>query len=98
MDPSPLRVIPQPIILASLPGYPSCEKRLKVAIVHDWLVVYGGAERVLEQIIDCFPDADIFSLVDFLDDRACLRGKPVRTSFIQKLPFAQRVYRNYLPL
>jgi len=71
---------------------------MKVAIVHDWLVVYGGSERVLEQIIDCFPDADLFSLVDFLAERSCLRGKPVHTSFIQKLPFAKKHYRNYLPL
>jgi glycosyltransferase involved in cell wall biosynthesis len=71
---------------------------MRVAIVHDWLVVYGGAERVLEQMIDCFPDADLFSLVDFLPERSCLRGKPVRTSFIQKLPFAKKRYRAYLPL
>ncbi|MBR8005813.1 glycosyltransferase family 4 protein [Burkholderia vietnamiensis] len=71
---------------------------LRVAIVHDWLVTYAGAERVLEQIIACFPDADLFSLVDFLDDRAFVRGKPVTTSFIQKLPFARTKYRSYLPL
>ncbi|RDK03650.1 glycosyltransferase family 4 protein [Paraburkholderia lacunae] len=71
---------------------------MKVAIVHDWLVAPGGAEKVLEQIIACFPDADLFSLVDFLEDRRPLGGKPVRTSFIQRLPFAQRRYRAYLPL
>ncbi|AIP64133.1 glycosyltransferase family 4 protein [Burkholderia thailandensis] len=71
---------------------------MKVAIVHDWLVVHGGAERVLAQMIDCFPQADIYSLVDFLDDRSCLRGRPVHTSFIQKLPFARSKYRSYLPL
>ncbi|WP_337995293.1 glycosyltransferase family 4 protein [Burkholderia sp. FERM BP-3421] len=71
---------------------------MKVAIVHDWLVVHGGAERVLAQMIDCFPQADLFSLVDFLEDRSCLRGRPVRTSFIQKLPFARTRYRGYLPL
>ena len=69
-----------------------------MAIVHDWLVTYAGAERVLEQIVACFPDADLFSLVDFLDDRAFVRGKPVTTSFIQKLPFARTKYRSYLPL
>jgi glycosyltransferase involved in cell wall biosynthesis len=74
------------------------DARLKVAIVHDWLVVHGGAERVLAQMIDCFPQADIFSLVDFLEDRSCLRGRPVRTSFIQKLPRAKTKYRAYLPL
>lgn len=71
---------------------------MKVAIVHDWLVVHGGAERVLAQMIDCFPQADIFSLVDFLEDRSCLRGRPVQTSFIQKLPRAKTKYRSYLPL
>ncbi|WP_080412994.1 glycosyltransferase family 4 protein [Burkholderia ubonensis] len=71
---------------------------MKIAIVHDWLVVHGGAERVLAQMIDCFPQADVYSLVDFLEDRACLRGRAVRTSFIQKLPFARTHYRHYLPL
>ncbi|MGU7781182.1 glycosyltransferase family 4 protein [Burkholderia sp. PU8-34] len=71
---------------------------LRVAIIHDWLVTYAGAERVLEQIVACFPDADLFSLVDFLDDRKFVRGKPVTTSFIQKLPFARTKYRSYLPL
>ncbi|WP_329958913.1 glycosyltransferase family 4 protein [Paraburkholderia sejongensis] len=71
---------------------------MKVAIVHDWLVVNGGAERVLAQMIECFPQADIFSLVDFLEDRSCLHGRPVHTSFIQKLPRAKTKYRAYLPL
>ena len=43
-------------------------------IVHDWLVAPGGAEKVLEQIIECFPNADIFTLVDFLEDRTCRQG------------------------
>ncbi|MFP3588436.1 glycosyltransferase family 4 protein [Paraburkholderia sp. SIMBA_055] len=71
---------------------------MRVAIVHDWLVAPGGAEKVLEQIIECFPDADLFSLVDFLEDRRPLHGKPVTTSFIQRLPFARRHYDSYLPL
>ncbi|MBN3756627.1 glycosyltransferase family 4 protein [Paraburkholderia sp. Tr-20389] len=71
---------------------------MKVAIVHDWLVVSGGAEKVLQNIIECFPNADLFSLVDFMEDRACIKGKPVNTSFIQRLPFARKRYRAYLPL
>uniref|UniRef100_E1T824 Glycosyl transferase group 1 n=1 Tax=Burkholderia sp. (strain CCGE1003) TaxID=640512 RepID=E1T824_BURSG len=74
------------------------EKAVRIAIVHDWLVTYAGAEKVLEQIVACFPDADLFSLVDFLDDRSFLRGKPVTTSFIQNLPLARSKYRTYLPL
>jgi len=71
---------------------------MKVAIVHDWLVVSGGAEKVLEQMIACFPQADIFSLVDFLEDRSIVHNKPVKTSFIQRLPYAKKKYRGYLPL
>jgi glycosyltransferase involved in cell wall biosynthesis len=71
---------------------------VRVAIVHDWLVVSGGAEKVLKNIIECFPDADVFSIVDFLEDRDCVKGKSVNTSFIQKMPFARRRYRAYLPL
>jgi glycosyltransferase involved in cell wall biosynthesis len=74
---------------------------MKVALVHDWLVVNGGAEKVLRSILELYPNADIFAIVDFLDsfDReAILDGKGVRVSFIQKLPFAKRHFRNYLPL
>ncbi len=72
---------------------------IKVAIVHDWLVAYAGAERVLEEIINCYPDADLFSVVDFIpkNERGFLKNKPVKTSFIQKLPFAKKKYRTYLP-
>ncbi|RQR48765.1 glycosyltransferase family 4 protein [Burkholderia sp. Bp9126] len=71
---------------------------MRVAIVHDWLVTYGGSEKVLEEIVECFPDADVFSLVDFVSDRSFLKGKQVKTSFVQKLPFAKQHYRSYLPL
>ncbi|MBN3723868.1 glycosyltransferase family 4 protein [Burkholderia sp. Ac-20379] len=87
----------QPTGVARPLGKPA-GRPLRVAIIHDWLVTYAGAERVLEQIIACFPDADLFSLVDFLDDRSFLHGRPVTTSFIQKLPFARTKYRSYLPL
>jgi len=63
-------------------------------------VTYAGAERVLEQMLLCFPNADLFSMIDFLDekDRGFIQNKPVYTSFIQKLPFAKKKYRGYLPL
>lgn len=75
-------------------------KNLKVAIVHEWLETYAGSERVLEQIIRCYPSSDLFALVDFLpaDARAFLAGKKPITTFIQKLPFASRSFRTYLPL
>lgn len=72
----------------------------KVAIIHDWLVVYAGAEKVLEELIKVYPDADLFSIVDFIPTgkRDFIANKKVTTSFIQKLPFAKKKYRNYLPL
>ena len=73
---------------------------LRVAIVHDFLYTYAGAERVLEQIVGLFPHADLFSLFDFLPDdkRHFILNKPVKTSFLQKLPMARTKHRAYLPL
>lgn len=73
---------------------------MRIAIVHDWLVTYAGAEKTLEQVLQCFPEADLFSLVDFLPDeqRQFLGGRKVRTSFLQSAPFARKHYRSYLPL
>ena len=72
----------------------------RIAIVHDWLVTYAGAEKVLGEILTVFPCADVFSLVDFIPQtqRSFLMGKLVHTSFIQHLPWARTKYRNYLPL
>lgn len=72
---------------------------MKIAVVCDWLVTYAGAERVLEQILNIFPDADLFALVDFLPDnqRYFIQHKKVTTTFIQHLPKAKKKYRNYLP-
>ena len=73
---------------------------MKVAVIHDWLVTYGGADRVLEQILVCFPEADLFSVVDFLppDQRGFIFNRPVKTSFIQHLPFARKSFRKYFAL
>jgi glycosyltransferase involved in cell wall biosynthesis len=73
---------------------------MRVAIVHDWLVTYAGAERVLEQMLTIWPQADLFSIVDFLkpDEREYLGGRMVTTSFIQKIPGSKRFYRNFLPI
>jgi glycosyltransferase involved in cell wall biosynthesis len=72
----------------------------RIAIVHDWLVTYAGAEKVLEQMLHVLPQADLFSIVDFLGakERGFLRGKTVITSFVQRMPGAKSHYRRYLPL
>lgn len=72
----------------------------KVAIIHEWLSTYAGSERVVEQLLQIFPEADVHAVCDFLppEERGFLGGRPVRTTFIQKLPFARRAFRHYLPL
>jgi glycosyltransferase involved in cell wall biosynthesis len=73
---------------------------MKIAIIHEWLTTYAGSEKVLEQMLEIYPEADVFTIVDFLspEHRGFLKGKKVNTSFIQKLPFAKGKYRQYLPL
>ena len=75
-------------------------RKPSIAIVHEWLASYAGSERVVEQMLQVFPQADLFALVDFLPerDRGMLGDRAVRTSFIQRLPFARRYFRAYLPL
>ncbi len=73
---------------------------MKVAIVHDWLTLKGGAEACLQQFLDLYPQADLFCIVDFLPEaeRGFLKGHHITTSFIQSLPGARKHYRSYLPL
>lgn len=75
-------------------------RQRRIAIVHDWLPVYGGAERVLEQMLEVYPDADVFTLIDALDEknRAFLKGREVKTSFVQRLPGGKRFYRHCFPI
>ncbi|WP_439882423.1 glycosyltransferase family 4 protein [Pontibacter sp. MBLB2868] len=72
---------------------------MKTAIVHDWLPVIGGAEKVLEEIHRSFP-GKIFTLMineDAIRD-TYFSICDIKTSFIDRLPFAKKKYRSYLPL
>src|SRR3546814_3348452 len=73
---------------------------MKIAIVHDWLVTFAGAEHVLADMLKIWPQADLYSVIDFLPDadRSKLGGKRAHTTSIQKLPQASRRYQYYLPL
>ncbi|MGP9654016.1 glycosyltransferase family 4 protein [Halomonas sp. AOP35-4E-18] len=73
---------------------------MKVAIVHDWLTTWAGAEKALAELLNCFPQAEIFTTVNFLEQGAnpALERHVIHTSFIQRLPFAKKRYRQYLPL
>ncbi|MFZ2324108.1 MAG: glycosyltransferase [Ignavibacteriaceae bacterium] len=74
---------------------------MKIAIVHEWLVNYAGSEKCLESFTNIWPDADVYTLVDFLNTEqreVILKGKHAKTSFIQHLPYAKKQHRKYLPL
>jgi len=78
----------------------SQESTKKIAFVHDFLVSYGGAERVLESLIKLDPDAPIYTLLYDTDAmKGRFSGREIRTSFLQKLPkFFRMRYRLLLPL
>ncbi|MEB5887978.1 glycosyltransferase family 4 protein [Enterobacter roggenkampii] len=72
----------------------------KISLVHEWLLSYAGSEQVSSAILHAFPEAELFSVVDFLteEQRKNFLGKHATTSFIQKLPKAKKYYQKYLPL
>ncbi len=70
------------------------------AIVHEWFLDYMGSEKCVESFTNLYPDADIFALIDFLnesDRKKILKGKKATTTFIQKMPRAKKSHRSYLP-
>ncbi|HPQ67871.1 MAG TPA: glycosyltransferase [bacterium] len=72
---------------------------MKVALVHDWLTGMRGGERCLEAFCELFPEAHLYTL---LHNKGAVSRRietmPIHTSFIQKMPFATKGYRYYLPL
>lgn len=73
--------------------------KLKVAIVHDFLVQYGGAERVLEVISEMFPEAPIYTLLyDGEKMKKRFEKRDIRVSYLQKFPkFLRKRYHWLLP-
>ncbi len=72
---------------------------MKIALVHDYLIQDGGAERVLQVFHDIWPDAPVYALLhDEAKFSAKLRGLDVRTSFLQKVPFSLKRYKWLMPL
>ena len=77
----------------------------KIAIIHDWFIrnSFGGAEKVtllLDKFISKnYSTPQIFSITSNLDQKDdFIKGREVKTSFIQKLPFGNTKVQNYLPL
>ena len=72
---------------------------MKIAIVHDWLTGMRGGERCLEVFCELFPQAHLYTLLHIPGSVSSLIERmPIKTSFIQNLPFSKRGYRKYLPL
>ncbi|MDD3190202.1 MAG: glycosyltransferase [Candidatus Pacebacteria bacterium] len=69
---------------------------MKIALVHDYLVQYGGAERVLEAFCEMFPNAPIYTMVyDEKLTNGAFKGHTIHTSFLQKVPLVSSHHRAY---
>jgi glycosyltransferase involved in cell wall biosynthesis len=73
-------------------------KRLKVAIVCDWLTNMGGGEKVVLAMHEAFPEAPIFTSVFVPENMPLFRGLDVRTSFLQRLPSPLRKLHKLFPM
>lgn len=72
---------------------------MKTAVVHDWLNGMRGGERVLEAILPLLPEPTIFTLFHVPGSISPeIERYPLEVSWLNRLPFARRGYRNYLPL
>lgn len=72
----------------------------RIAVVHEWLLDYAGSERVLREILDLYPQADLFTLIDSRDAelRAAISRPTKATSFLQSFPRPRQWLRYYVPL
>ena len=72
----------------------------KIAIFHDWFTTYAGSERVVEQLLSTFPEADVFALVDLLpeNNRTFLNGRKVNTSKLQNYWITKKYFRPFVLL
>lgn len=72
---------------------------MKIALVHDYLVQYGGAERVLECFMEIWPYAPIYTLIyDEEKTHGIFKGKQIYTSFLQNFPYSRKNHRIFPPL
>ena len=78
---------------------------MKVALVHDYLIEYGGAERVLEALHEIYPEAPIYTAYYNLEllgpHKARFKKWDIRSSWLQKIPFARKLvspFRIFAPM
>ena len=70
----------------------------KIAIICDWINDWGWAEVVLEQLLEAFPNADIFTSVFWQQENPIFEWRKITTSFIQKIPFLNKSHKLALML
>ncbi|OQA89886.1 MAG: GDP-mannose-dependent alpha-(1-6)-phosphatidylinositol monomannoside mannosyltransferase [Elusimicrobia bacterium ADurb.Bin231] len=69
---------------------------MKLAIVHDFLNQYGGAEKVIEAMHEVFPSAPIYTSIYNAESMpGVFRTMDIRTSFMQRLPFIKKHFKKY---
>lgn len=71
---------------------------MKLALVHDYLIQDGGAEKVVDVMHGLWPEAPLYTLLFDPKSLPTFKGRDIRTSFIEKLPLGRRKYQWYLPL
>jgi len=77
----------------------SMELPKRIAIVHEWFTSMRGGEKCVEALCEVFPEATLFALLHVKGSVSpTIEHMPIRTSFVQHLPFAAEHYRYYLPL
>ncbi len=67
-------------------------KKMKIAIIADWLIDFGWAELVISHLLEMYPEADIYTSVCYMD-HPMLAGRKVYTSWIQKIPYLNRKHK-----
>lgn len=73
----------------------------RVALVHEWLIDFAGSEKVFDEFLGLFPSADVFAVCvtpEGLAQLQNLNNRVITTTFIQKIPYFQKVYKACLPL
>ncbi len=73
-------------------------KKLKIALVCDWLTNFAGAEKIILALHELFPNAPIFTSVYNSGKMHGFEHADIRTTYIQNLPFAKNKHQLYLPL
>ena len=72
---------------------------MKIAIAHDWLNQMGGAENVLEQMVDLYPGAPVYTTIygpDLMPD--AYRRWAIKPTWLNRAPGVHRHHQPYLPL